>query len=113
MKSRIVMSKKIRKTKMTQEQLEREVPRIVEHIKEYVTNAGCKGVIIGNSGGKDCATVIGLAKMALGSENVYTLAMPCHSIEEDLEDAKLVKSCSPIKYLLASFIASISNGFST
>ena len=86
------MSKKIRKTKMTQEQLEREVPRIIEHIKEYVTNAGCKGVIIGNSGGKDCATVIGLAKMALGNENVYTLAMPCHSIEEDFEDAKLVSN---------------------
>lgn len=81
-----------KKIKMTQEQLEKEVPRIIEHMREYLKLSGAKGVIIGNSGGKDCAVVIGLAKLAFGAENVYALAMPCHSIPEDLEDAKLVSN---------------------
>lgn len=84
------MKDKVRKITMTQEQLEKEVPRIIENMKEKLNSSGCKGVIIGNSGGKDCAVVIGLAKIAFGAENVYTLAMPCHSIPEDLEDAKIV-----------------------
>lgn len=85
-----MLKKKERKITMTQKQLEKEVPRIVKHLKQYFDKAGAKGAIIGNSGGKDCATVIGLAKMALGAENVYTVAMPCESIHQDLEDAKLV-----------------------
>lgn len=81
---------KERKIKMTDEQLEYEVPRIIKHMRRYLKKSGAKGVIIGNSGGKDCATVIGLAQMAFGAENVYTVAMPCNSIKADLEDATLV-----------------------
>lgn len=70
--------------------IEKEVEEITKWIKEYVKNSGAKGVVIGNSGGKDSATVIALATKALGSENVLTVAMPCNSISADLEDAKLV-----------------------
>ena len=49
-----------------------------------------KGVVVGNSGGKDSAVVIALCVKALGKENVLTVAMPCSSIPQDLEDAKLV-----------------------
>lgn len=68
----------------------KEVEEIIKWIKEYVETAKAKGVVIGNSGGKDSATVIGLAQKALGAENVITIAMPCNSNMSDLEDAKLV-----------------------
>lgn len=70
--------------------METEVNLIIEWIKNYVENSGAKGVIIGNSGGKDSAVVIGLCTKALGNDNVLTVAMPCSSVLQDLEDAKLV-----------------------
>lgn len=70
--------------------LSKEVEEITKWIKDYVEKANADGVVIGNSGGKDCATVIGLAHRALGKDRVLTVAMPCNSIEADIEDAKLV-----------------------
>lgn len=76
--------------------VEEEISNVVKWIKEYVESTNAKGVVIGNSGGKDCATVISLATKALGKENVVAIAMPCNSIKQDLEDAKLV--CSIFRY---------------
>ena len=70
--------------------IEKEVENITKWIKEYVEKSHSKGVVIGNSGGKDSATVIALATKALGKDRVVTIAMPCNSINEDFEDAKLV-----------------------
>ena len=70
--------------------IEKEVEKITNWIKEYVKSSHSKGVVVGNSGGKDSATVIALATKALGKENVVTIAMPCNSINADFEDAKLV-----------------------
>ena len=70
--------------------IEKEVEQITNWIKEYVKSSHSKGVVVGNSGGKDSATVIALATKALGKENVVTIAMPCNSINADFEDAKLV-----------------------
>lgn len=70
--------------------MENEVNLIIEWIKNYVKNSGAKGVVIGNSGGKDSAVSIGLCAKALGKDNVLAVAMPCSSISEDLEDAFLV-----------------------
>ncbi len=86
-----------KKMVMTEKQLKYEISRIIKHMKKYLKKSGARGVVIGNSGGKDCATVIGLATLAYGSENVYTVAMPCHSIKEDLEDAKLVSNYFNVK----------------
>jgi len=72
--------------------IEKEIQEITKWIKEYVDKSNAKGVVIGNSGGKDCATVIALATKALGKERVLTIAMPCNSIKADLEDAKLVSN---------------------
>ena len=66
--------------------IEKEVQEITKWIKEYVEKSHSKGVVVGNSGGKDSATVIAMATRALGKENVLTVAMPCNSIKEDLED---------------------------
>ena len=68
-------------------------------IKEYVEKTHAKGVVIGNSGGKDSATVIAMTVKALGSENVLTVAMPCNSISKDLSDARLVADRFNVKML--------------
>lgn len=70
--------------------IDKEIKRITEWIRKYVEQTGAKGVIVGNSGGKDSATVIGLATKALGKEKVMTISMPCNSKNSDIEDAKLV-----------------------
>lgn len=70
--------------------IEKEVEKVTKWIKQYVEDSNAKGVVIGNSGGKDSATVIALATKALGKENILTIAMPCNSIKTDLEDAQLV-----------------------
>lgn len=75
-----------------------EAEKAINWIKEYVRKNNCKGVVIGNSGGKDSATVIAMATKAIGKDNVLTVAMPCHSNSNDLEDAKLVSNtfCVPL-----------------
>jgi len=74
-----------------------EVPNVINWIKNYVHNSGARGVVVGNSGGKDSAVVIALATKALGSENVTGIIMPCHSNLKDLDDAKLVTETFKIK----------------
>ena len=70
--------------------INKEIEEITKWIKEYVESSHADGVVIGNSGGKDSATVIALAQKALGTDKVLTVAMPCNSIKTDIEDAKLV-----------------------
>lgn len=79
--------------------LEKEVEEITKWIKSYIEETKTDGVVIGNSGGKDCATVIGLATKALGKERVVTVAMPCNSIKADIEDAKLVSDTFEVPLL--------------
>ena len=40
----------------------KEVKEIIKWIKSYVEQAKADGVVVGNSGGKDSATVIALAQ---------------------------------------------------
>jgi len=70
--------------------VEKEVESICNWIKNYVEKSHADGVVVGNSGGKDCATVIALATKALGKNKVLTVALPCGSKNSDFEDAKLV-----------------------
>ena len=63
----------------------------VAYIKDLVKSSGVKGIVYGNSGGKDCALVSILCKAAC--ENTLGLIMPCSSkrnYEQDLMDAKAV-----------------------
>lgn len=60
---------------------------IVKFIRDYYKNNNLKGAVIGISGGKDSAVVAGLFVKALGSENVTGIWMPCHSKEEDKQNA--------------------------
>ena len=75
---------------LSEENLATEVEKVIIWIRDYVKNASATGVVVGNSGGKDSATVIALAVKAVGKENVLAVAMPCESELSDLVDAKLV-----------------------
>ncbi len=68
-----------------------EFNKRVEFIKNVVKSANAKGIIFGNSGGKDCALVGALCKAA--EENTIGVMMPCMSrrnFEEDMRDGKEV-----------------------
>ena len=66
--------------------------RICRFIKEYVENAGAKGIVIGLSGGIDSATIAALSSLAVGGENVLGLMLPEteNFKQKDLDDAKVV-----------------------
>ena len=63
---------------------------IATWIAERVRAAGCRGVVLGLSGGVDSAVSAGLAHRALGTESVLGLIMPCHSVPDDEAHAHLV-----------------------
>lgn len=45
--------------------IEEEAEKAIKWIKEYVEKTGAKGVVVGNSGGKDSATLLAMATKAL------------------------------------------------
>ena len=49
----------------------------VAFIKSIIAESGAKGIVYGNSGGKDCALVSILCKAAC--ENTVGIIMPCTS----------------------------------
>lgn len=68
-----------------------ETKNRVAFIKQKLQEAHADGIVFGNSGGKDCALVGILCKMAC--ENTVSIMMPCMSkqnFESDKEDAERV-----------------------
>lgn len=63
-----------------------ELKNRVEFIKEQLKLSGAKGIVYGNSGGKDCALVSILCKKAC--DNVLGIIMPCQSKRNYGEDTK-------------------------
>lgn len=61
---------------------------IAEWLKDRVTAAGARGIVVGLSGGIDSAVVAGLAAMAMPGR-VVGVMMPCHSDPQDEADARL------------------------
>lgn len=97
----------------SKEQLQMEVERIlVPGIKNYVHDAGSKGVIVGISGGIDSAVVATLAVRALGNFWVKGVYMPCqkdiytqYSNEEDSDrqDAQELANWLDIEFSVLDF----------
>ena len=63
--------------------------RISEWIRERVTEAGARGVVLGLSGGLDSSVVAVLCKQAFPNTTLG-LILPCFSRNEDVAHAKLV-----------------------
>lgn len=80
---------------MSEERLEHRL----NWIRERVKASGCKGVVVGESGGKDSATVTALCVRALGKENVVGISMPCNSLSIDMDHARLVADAFGIKLI--------------
>lgn len=66
-------------------------------IKDQVESAGCKGVVLGISGGIDSAVVAGLAKRAFPNDTLGII-MPCHSNPMDEEHGMLLINSLDMKY---------------
>ena len=64
--------------------------KIVNWIKKQVKQAKAAGIVLGLSGGLDSSVVVSLAKEAVGRKKLLVLILPCHSQNQDLEDAKTV-----------------------
>ena len=67
------------------------VDRLAGWVREQVLSAGCKGVVLGMSGGLDSSVVAVLCQRAF-PEDVLGVIMPCYSCEEDAEHARAVAS---------------------
>jgi NAD+ synthase len=63
--------------------------KIVAWLKMKMKEAGANGLVCGISGGVDSAVAGALIKKAAG-KNHLCLIMPCHSVEADEADARLV-----------------------
>ena len=59
-------------------------------LHERVEDAKASGIILGLSGGIDSSVLAALAREALGRDKVLGVIMPCHSIREDENDARLL-----------------------
>lgn len=57
--------------------VKKEVQARVEFIKQKLAESGARGIVFGNSGGKDSALVGILCKMAC--DNTLAVILPCHS----------------------------------
>ena len=66
---------------------------IKDFLKTYIENSGCKGVVIGLSGGVDSAVTAILCKDVFGKKNVKCLFLPDESTpKNDYEHYKLIVS---------------------
>lgn len=83
---------------LEKERLQQEMENAIKWIGQYIENSGAKGIVIGNSGGKDSATVLAMAVKAIGKENVVAVSMPCNSKSCDLEDAELVAKTFGVEF---------------
>lgn len=93
---------------LEKQKLKQEMENAIKWIKQYVENSGAKGIVIGNSGGKDSATVLAMGVKAIGKENVVAVSMPCHSQNSDWEDAKLVAKTFGVNFVKVDLSSSYS-----
>jgi len=63
------------------------VEKLVSWIRERVLSAGCKGVVVGMSGGLDSSVLAVLCHRAF-PQNMLGILMPCYSTREDVKHAQ-------------------------
>lgn len=59
-------------------------------LRDQVSKSGASGIILGLSGGIDSSVLAALGREALGKSGVLGVIMPCHSIDDDESDARLL-----------------------
>jgi NAD+ synthase len=68
---------------------EQVAKKLVLWIRDKVSAAGCKGVVLGLSGGVDSSVAAVLCQRAF-PQNTLAVFMPCYSNEKDTEHARMV-----------------------
>ena len=79
---------------------DKTISKIQSWIKEFVKSVQVEGVIVGLSGGIDSAVTSTLSVNAIGKENVIGLGLPCISIPQDLDDAKMLADRLGIEFIV-------------
>ncbi|MCU0241594.1 MAG: NAD+ synthase [Vicinamibacteria bacterium] len=69
--------------------MERLIEEIVAWLRARKDEAGAKGFVLGLSGGVDSAVVAALCVRAVGKESVSVAWLPCHSLSEDYDFARM------------------------
>lgn len=65
---------------------------LVEKIRAFARDTGCRRVVLGISGGKDSSVAAALCARALGAENVYGVMLP-DGAQIDIADSRRVCRC--------------------
>ncbi|MEJ5364662.1 MAG: NAD+ synthase [Desulfosoma sp.] len=77
----------------TEDRTEEVLEALILGLRDYVAKCGFRRVVLGLSGGIDSAVTACIARLALGAENVLTVAMPGpFNAPESLEDARNLAS---------------------
>ncbi|MBD3253682.1 MAG: NAD+ synthase [Candidatus Lokiarchaeota archaeon] len=87
--------------------------KIQNWLKSYLEEANLRGYILGLSGGIDSAVTASLCVNAVGKKNVIALNMPCGSIIQDYEDAKLIAEMLDIKMHTVDLTATFEGFYDT
>jgi NAD+ synthase len=65
-----------------------EIDNIAQWMKDYASDAGAEGFIVGLSGGIDSSVIADLAVRAVGKENVIGVSLPCQTRADMKDDAQ-------------------------
>jgi len=76
------------------------ISEIQEWIRKYCKAVKVDGIVVGVSGGIDSAVTSALCAKAIGKEKVIGLGLPCLSIPEDLNDAKMITEILGIELMV-------------
>jgi len=68
-------------------------------LRDQVNKAGASGIILGLSGGIDSSVLAALGREALGKSGVLGVIMPCHSIDDDESDARLLAEKLDLEFM--------------
>ena len=68
-------------------------------LRDQVNKAGASGIILGLSGGIDSSVLAALGREALGKSGVLGVIMPCHSIDDDEADARLLAEKLDLEFM--------------
>jgi NAD+ synthase len=70
--------------------MQERIDKTVTWISKTVADTNKHGIVLGLSGGIDSAVLCGLCAMAIPSDKVFAILMPCYSNEQDKTDALLI-----------------------
>ena len=77
---------------------QKEIDNTAKWIKEYVSKAGAKGIVVGLSGGIDSSVIACLSVKAVGRDNVIGISLPCQTRDDMKSDAKKLANNLDIKF---------------